>query len=129
MKGLRSLAEEIFALAGAPEGAEVSVLMVESESEMRALNREWRGCDNPTNVLSFPTTDKELLGDIVLCEPVIRREAREAGKSYEAHLAHMLMHGMLHLLGLDHEDKADAARMEKLEIKALGKLGIRNPYE
>jgi len=128
MKGLQAFAEEVFMFAGAPEGAEVSIKLADEE-EMRALNREWRGCDYATNVLSFPTGDKELLGDIVLCEPVIRREAREEGKSYEAHLAHMLMHGMLHLLGFDHGDEAEAGRMEKLEIKALGKLGIRNPYE
>jgi len=133
MKSLRALSEKVFAAATAAAGikasksAEISILMV-GEEEMQKLNRDWRGHDSSTNVLSFPTGDGELLGDIVLCEPVIRREAEHLGKTYDSHLTHMLAHGMLHLFGFDHETRADAERMEKLEIKALKKLGEGNPY-
>jgi len=134
MRGLRSLSAKVFAAATeaagiqASKGAEISVLVVQEE-EMRKLNREWRGHDSSTNVLSFPTGDGELLGDIVLCEPVIRREAEHMGKSYDSHVAHMLLHGMLHLFGFDHETRVDAERMERIEIRALKKLGEENPYE
>jgi probable rRNA maturation factor len=97
-------------------------LRIVTESEGRRLNRTYRNNDRATNVLTFDT------GDIVLCHPVIRREARALGKSVAAHYAHLVVHGCLHLRGYDHEKKRDAARMEAREIRILRRAGIGNPY-
>lgn len=94
--------------------------------EGRALNRRFRGKDKPTNVLSFGYGDGS--GDIVLCHPVVVREAREQGKSVAAHYAHLAVHGALHLRGYDHANPRDAARMEREEIRILRRLGYANPY-
>jgi len=108
------------------------------EDESRLLNRDYRGKDKPTNILSFPSDLPEfvrtkletaLLGDLVICAPVVRQEAAEQGKSEDAHWAHLTIHGVLHLLGYDHIDDEEAAVMEPLEIAALARLGIANPYE
>jgi probable rRNA maturation factor len=110
----------------------VCVRIVDS-AESRRLDREYRGKDKPTNVLSFPASPEELvstgaLGDLVVCAPVVAREAREQGKTLGAHWAHMVVHGTLHLLGFDHE-KARAARvMEALEVEILRGLGYQDPY-
>ena len=90
--------------------------------EARRLNQEFRNQNRATNVLSFAT------GDVVLCHPVIRREARAQGKSVRAHYAHLVVHGVLHLRGYAHEKKRDAARMEAREIAILRNIGMRNPY-
>ncbi len=103
----------------------------------RRLNRTWRGKDKPTNVLSFPAADGEarpkdaprLLGDVVLAGGVVAAEAEAQGKRLSAHLAHLVVHGVLHLLGHDHERDRDAKRMEALEIRILRTLGVANPYE
>src|SRR5688572_16018838 len=92
------------------------------EREGRSLNRTFRNIDHATNVLSFHT------GDIVLCHPVIRREAQAQGKSLAAHYAHLVVHGVLHLRGYGHEKKRDAARMEAREIRLLRRIGVRNTY-
>ena len=97
-------------------------LRIVGEREGRNLNRTFRKINRATNVLSFHT------GDIVLCHPVIRREAKAQGKSLAAHYAHLVVHGVLHLRGYGHEKKRDAARMEAREISLLRRLGIRNPY-
>ena len=97
-------------------------LRIVGEREGRALNRTFRKVDHATNVLSFHT------GDVVLCHPVIRREARAQGKSVSAHYAHLVVHGVLHLRGYEHEKKRDAARMEAREIRILRRIGITNPY-
>jgi probable rRNA maturation factor len=97
-------------------------LRIVGEREGRELNRTFRKKDYATNVLSFHT------GDIVLCHPVIRREARTQGKSVAAHYAHLVVHGVLHLCGYEHEKKRDAARMEAREIRLLRRAGFRNPY-
>ena len=104
-------------------------------SEGRLLNRRWRGKDKTTNVLSFPAGDLPQapdealpLGDIVICAPVIRREALEQVKSVTAHWAHMVIHGTLHLLGHDHEDARDAAVMEQKERQLMAGLGFADPY-
>lgn len=103
---------------------------------MRALNRHYRGKDKPTNVLAFPapavapgnTAVHASLGDVVICPAVLRREAREQGKPVQAHWAHLVVHGALHLAGYDHEQDADATRMERREIAVLKRLGFANPY-
>lgn len=97
-------------------------LRVVGEREGRALNKTFRGKDRATNVLTFNT------GDIALCHPVIRREARAQGKTVAAHYAHLVVHGCLHLRGYAHEKKRDAARMEAREIRILRSAGIANPY-
>jgi len=97
--------------------------------EGRALNAEYRGKDYATNVLTFVYDDtKPRAGDIVLCAPVIRTEAETQGKMLAAHYAHLVVHGMLHLQGFDHEDPADAGTMEAREIAILARLAIANPY-
>jgi len=116
-------------------------LLFTSDAEVHSLNREWRGKDKPTNVLSFPMFDREsllalplagppeLLGDISLAHETCAREAAEKGVSLDAHAAHLIVHGLLHLAGHDHETSpTDAAAMEALEIKALALLGIADPY-
>ncbi len=121
------------ALEGRREQAELLVRVVDSE-ESRTLNREYRGKDRPTNVLSFPSEVPEivqsgLLGDLVICAPVVAQEAQDQGKALEAHWAHMVIHGVLHLLGFDHQDDREADEMEALETRLLSGLGFPDPYE
>jgi probable rRNA maturation factor len=97
-------------------------------AESRALNRRFRKKDKPTNVLSFPYDDPGMLGDVVICGAVVRREAREQGKRAEAHWAHMVVHGVLHLLGFDHIRPADAKVMERRERAILARLSFPDPY-
>ena len=111
---------------------EVSVKFT-SDEEVRALNAAWRGKDKATNVLSFPMADDPLntpmLGDIVMAEGVCAREAAEKNVPVETHATHLVVHGMLHLLGYDHETSdADAEEMEEIERRALASLGIDDPY-
>jgi probable rRNA maturation factor len=97
--------------------------------EGRTLNALFRGKDYPTNVLTFVYDDDGgLTGDLVLCVPVLRREAKSQGKSVIAHCTHLLVHGLLHLQGYDHERAADAARMQRREVALLATLGFANPY-
>jgi probable rRNA maturation factor len=110
--------------------AEISVRLCDDD-EIRALNLAWRNKDKATNVLSFPSPAGNrgpLLGDIVVAFEYVSEEAREAGRSLRDHLAHMLVHGMLHLLGFDHEKESEAEKMEALERRILAKLGIDDPY-
>lgn len=116
---------------------EVSVRLTDDQA-VRALNKAYRGIDAPTNVLAFPMdrpapNDTEhpaggLLGDIALSTETVEREAIEQDKSLPDHFVHMIVHGMLHLLGYDHENDADAEEMERCEIAILSNLGIANPY-
>ncbi|HEX5352462.1 MAG TPA: rRNA maturation RNase YbeY [Rhodanobacteraceae bacterium] len=122
------------ALAGAHrrKPAELSIRIVVAR-EGRALNRRYRGKDYATNVLSFPVelprgVASPLVGDLVICAPVVAREAREQRKSPRDHYAHLTVHGVLHLLGHDHQNQRDASRMEKLEARILASLGIADPY-
>jgi probable rRNA maturation factor len=116
--------------AALPQAAEVTVRIV-GAAEARQLNRSYRDHDHASNVLSFSygAAQGALRGDIVLCAPVIRREARMQGKTPEAHFAHLTVHGALHLQGHDHDKPRAAARMEALEKKLLAKLGYPDPYE
>ena len=108
--------------------AEITLRLVD-ELEGRELNHTYRGKDYATNVLTFTLTDTpQLLGDIVLCAPVVAREAAEQEIALEAHYAHLAVHGVLHLQGHDHEDDADAAAMEALETQILIGLGYADPY-
>lgn len=121
----------------AAEPLELAIRLV-GEAESRMLNHDYRGKDKATNVLSFPAElpemvltelDERPLGDLVICAPVVAREADEQGKPLTAHWAHMTVHGILHLLGHDHVEPADAAVMEPLEIAILSRLGWDNPYD
>ena len=123
------------ALAGARrrQAAELSIRIVGTR-EGRTLNRTYRGKDYATNVLSFPVdlppgVRLPLLGDIAICAPVVRREAAEQGKPVAHHWAHLTVHGVLHLLGYDHIEDAEAVRMEALETRILKGLGISDPYQ
>lgn len=113
--------------------SELTIRLVD-EDEGRELNRTWRHKDYPTNVLSFPADvpdgllDIPLLGDLVICVPVVEREAAEQGKTPEAHWAHLVIHGCLHLLGYDHIEDAEAEEMESLERDLLAELGYPDPY-
>ena len=120
------------ALQQQAEAAEL-VIRVVDEAEITALNRAYRGKDGPTNVLSFPSelpaeVGSTLLGDIIICAPVVARECVLQDKSPEAHWAHLVIHGVLHLLGFDHHTEAEAARMEALEVRLLDELGFSDPY-
>jgi probable rRNA maturation factor len=113
------------------EGAEVSLLFCD-DAAIRALNRQFRGQDKPTNVLSFPAPDPietaPFLGDIAIARETVAREALEQGKSLGQHCRHMIVHGFLHLLGYDHEDDEEAEAMEAMEIRILRRLGVDDPY-
>lgn len=120
------------ALQGRRDEGIVDVRVVD-EAEMRELNRTYRHKDRPTNVLSFPAelppgTQFPLLGDLAICAPVVEREAAEQGKAQEHHWAHLVTHGILHLLGYDHLEEADAETMEAAEREILARLGIPDPY-
>lgn len=114
------------------EEAEVTIRIVD-EAESQQLNFDYREKDKPTNVLSFPFQappgiELPLLGDLVICAQVVAREAEEQNKPLEAHWAHMVIHGSLHLLGFDHINDADAEEMEAEEVQILQDLGYANPY-
>ena len=113
--------------------SELSSRLVDAE-EGQQLNATWRNKDYPTTVLSFPADipdgllDIPLLGDLVICVPVVEREAAEQGKALTAHWAHLVIHGCLHLLGYDHIDDAEAEEMEELERQLLAEIGYPDPY-
>jgi probable rRNA maturation factor len=143
----RALAEravaEAFAVAGARPDRGISLsICLATDDEVQALNAQWRGKDKPTNVLSFPMLDGEaldalknasptgeiLLGDLILAYSVCLAEAAEKQIPLVDHVAHLIIHGTLHLLGYDHINEPEAEHMEALEVKALASLGIANPY-
>ena len=128
--GLRKAAEAALKFQKAQGGV---TLVLSNDDEVRALNRNYRKKDKPTNVLSFPDGvahgDFISHGDIVLAYETIAREADEQGKSFIHHAQHLVVHGVLHVLGYDHEDDGDAHAMEALEVRILARMGIANPYE
>jgi len=125
-------------LAGRPDASrsyDVSVRIVD-EDESRTLNQQYRQQDKATNVLAFPAAmpglpddESDLLGDLVICGPLVEQEAREQGKSAAGHWGHLLVHGMLHLLGYDHKSSSEAAEMETLEKSILADRGYEDPYQ
>jgi len=140
LPGRRQIAEWIdatLARTGRDENREIEVTVrIVDEAESRELNKRYRGKDAPTNVLSFPfeapqgmpREELALIGDLVICAPVVRREAREQGKGEIEHWAHMVVHGTLHLLGYDHQTEKEARPMEALEVALLDQFGIADPY-
>ena len=113
--------------------AEITLRIVDEEEGL-ALNKAWRKKESATNVLSFPVGETleqapNLLGDIVICAPIVEREAKEQGKSIDAHWAHLIIHGVLHLQGYDHESEQQASVMEAKEILILDNYGYANPYK
>jgi probable rRNA maturation factor len=113
--------------------AEVSIVLTDDAAQRR-LNREWRGIDKPTNVLSFPQLEPftplaGLVGDIVLARETLVREAAELDKPFDHHFTHLVVHGFLHLIGYDHVEESDALQMEGLETQILARLGVPDPYE
>lgn len=115
--------------AGHEGGGEIAILLTD-DAVMQALNRDWRGKDKPTDVLSFPAGEFNagFLGDIALGYETCARDADALARDLPAHLTHLLIHGFLHLVGHDHEAEADAFIMEALEVKALARLGLPDPY-
>lgn len=117
------------ALAAVHEGpAEVSLALAD-DAQVRVLNRDYRGKDKPTNVLSFESGDRPFLGDVVLALETVLAEAKDQGKKPADHLAHLVVHGVLHLLGHDHEKTSEARKMEQVEVEVLSGLGVPDPYE
>lgn len=120
------------ALKGFTQQGSLSIRVADL-AEMTDLNETYRHKTGPTNVLSFPMELPEeigesILGDIIICAPVVEREAHEQGKTTESHWAHLVIHGVLHLLGYDHINEADAQEMESLETKLMNELGYPDPY-
>ena len=110
-------------------------LVFTNDADIREINGKWRHIDKPTNVLSFPAfalqpgqEPEEILGDIVIARETVEREAAEEDKSFDDHLSHLVVHGLLHLMGYDHQNDEEAEQMEALERKILASLGISDPY-
>ncbi len=112
-----------------PDGDNQLTIRFVGTVEGQYLNHQFRKKNYPTNILTFPYSQIPLCADLVLCMPVVRKEAREQGKKLLDHLAHLLIHGVLHARGMDHEKAREAAQMEGIEIAVLADLGIANPYE
>ena len=108
-------------------GRGVTVLLA-GDARLRKLNREFRGHNKPTNVLSFPSSSADYLGDVALAYETVAREAKAQGKAFPHHAAHLAVHGILHLLGYDHQQRIDAKDMELLEIIIMEQLGLADPY-
>lgn len=134
IKNLEGLSRKVvcktFKMVGVKQlkGMEINVLLT-GDKEIQEFNKNYRGKNKPTNVLSFETGDEFLLGDIVMSLATLKKEAKAQNISIEAHYAHLLCHGVLHLLGFDHIDEEEAREMEFFEIKILESMGISNPYE
>jgi probable rRNA maturation factor len=117
------------ALDRAPRRSRTVTILLTTDARVRELNHQFRGKDNPTNVLSFVSDDPSYWGDVAIALGVVRREAKEQGKALAAHAAHLAVHGILHLKGYDHAKNSDRVSMERIEILILSRLGVSNPYE
>jgi probable rRNA maturation factor len=130
----RAVTAALAAASDRPGGPIEIGLLLTDDAGIRALNRQWRGQDKATNVLSFPAPEHldrpgpRPLGDVALAGETVQREAEAEGKTFADHAAHLVVHGTLHLLGYDHELEAQAEIMEALEVRALATLGIADPY-
>ena len=137
LRGLKSLTEKAVdaALTASARKKEVTILFT-NNVVLKTLNNDWRGKNKPTNVLSFPAPkdlkvphgEAKPLGDIALAFETVAKEAEASGKSLKSHTTHLIVHGVLHLLGYDHEGDADATKMEAKEVRILKKLGLPDPY-
>jgi probable rRNA maturation factor len=130
----RAIEAAVREVSASAEAAEVAIVLTD-DSGIRTLNRDWRGIDKPTNVLSFPavqtpagSAQPRMLGDIAIAYEITRREAECENKPFAHHLSHLAVHGFLHLIGYDHETDADAEKMETLERTILASLGVPDPY-
>jgi probable rRNA maturation factor len=130
-RAIAAAAEHASVAAGS---AEIAIVLTD-DAGIRTLNREWRGIDKPTNVLSFPAAQlpgdhaqPRMLGDIAIAYEITRREAEGESKPFAHHLSHLAVHGFLHLVGYDHENDADAGAMENMERTILASLGVPDPY-
>lgn len=128
VESLHSIMEAALAPPALATDQSFSILLT-NDDHLQQLNRDFRGKDKPTNVLSFPSVDEEYLGDIAIAYETLAREAEAQEKTFHHHLTHILIHGVLHLQGYDHETDAEAEEMESLEIKILADMGIKNPYD
>ena len=130
---MAALADQGLVAGDADENYEISIVLAD-DAFVRDLNRTWRNIDSPTNVLSFPADDADgqgpcLLGDVVLAYETVQREAVAEGKQVLDHVANLVVHGTLHLLGFDHEAENEAIEMEALETALLARLGVADPYQ
>jgi probable rRNA maturation factor len=116
------------ALDHPPRQSRAATILLTGDARLRELNRQFRGKDKPTNVLSFTSDDPSYWGDVAIALGVVRREAREQGKTVPAHAAHLTAHGILHLKGYDHAKASDRVSMERLETLILSRLGLPDPY-
>lgn len=130
----RSVAAALRSFVALPAARCTAAILLSHDAQVRVLNKQWRGFDKPTNVLSFPSgtvpgpARSRHLGDIILAQETLVREARDLGIDVGDHYRHLVLHGLLHLLGYDHETDAQAEEMEALETSILASLGIADPY-
>ncbi len=111
-----------------PPFGNIDILLC-NDDRIHELNKLWRGHDKPTNVLSFESVDDDILGNIAIAHDYCQNEANTQNKAFKDHIAHMIVHGVLHLIGFDHIEDDEAQEMEALEVEILSKLGINNPYD
>lgn len=126
-KRIRKAAFAALEASNVKPGAEVSIVLADDEF-VRELNHKYRDKDKPTNVLSFPADEEGTLGDVILAYETIEAEAAAQDKQFDHHLMHLIIHGILHLIGHDHESEKEAEHMESIEIRILESFGVKNPY-